>query len=459
LSLSPRRIKQYYALAFSLEALGRDGEAIEAYQEVLAAAPRHPHSRQANVRLSRLLVAKGRRSQAQESLTEALQQWPHNAALHAELGTLLADLKRPEEALAHYEMALQNDPENVHAHSGIALILLKQGERERALEHGRWGRLGEVNASEYRGQGQPLSLLVVLSGQGGGVPIARFADDRVFQTWTLIPEFFEGGPLPPHDLIFNAIGDAELCQEALERAQQILAEAKVPVLNRPAAVLLTGRGCNAQRMGQIPNVLTARTAEFSREHLETAVASMRWPLLVRSVGFQLGEHFVKVDNLEGLRAELPALPGSRLLVMEFIDTRIADGKFRKYRAMMVNGKVYPLHVAVSDHWKVHYFSAQMDRPEYRAEDEAFLRDMPGVVGPARMQALRDIQEKLGLDYAGIDFGLHPNGELVLFEANAMMWFDRAGDEGQPYRVAPFERVRQAVRDMLVNKARGCGAHA
>jgi len=37
-----------------------------------------------------------------------------------------------------------------------------------------------------------------------------------------------------------------------------------------------------------------------------------------------------------------------------------------------------------------------------------------------MEALAHIQATLGLDYAGIDFGLSDSGELLLFEANATM---------------------------------------
>ena len=49
------------------------------------------------------------------------------------------------------------------------------------------------------------------------------------------------------------------------------------------------------------------------------------------------------------------------------------------------GELYPLHVAISHNWKIHYFSADMaDFPEHRAEDAEFLADMPGVLGPRVM---------------------------------------------------------------------------
>ncbi len=46
--------------------------------------------------------------------------------------------------------------------------------------------------------------------------------------------------------------------------------------------------------------------------------------------------------------------------------------------------------------------------------------MPAILGPRAMTALANVQAALGLNYAGIDFGLAPDGSLLLFEANATM---------------------------------------
>jgi hypothetical protein len=121
--------------------------------------------------------------------------------------------------------------------------------------------------------------------------------------------------------------------------------------------------------------------------------------------------------------------------------------------MMVDGKLYPLHAAVSSNWKIHYFSAEMaDNPEHRAEDAAFLDDLPGVIGPRAMAALEKIQSVLGLDYGGIDFGLSESGEVLLFEANATMVV-LIPDEGAKwdYRRPAVEAIYKAVWTMLRNR--------
>ena len=176
----------------------------------------------------------------------------------------------------------------------------------------------------------------------------------------------------------------------------------------------------------------------------------RFPLLVRTPGFHTGRHFLRVESPEALAGAVAELPGKELTVIEFLNARGADGKVRKYRVMMIDGQLYPLHVAISSHWKIHYFTAEMaEQADHRAEDAEFLENMPGVLGPRAMEALAQIQAVLGLDYAGIDFGLSATGDLLLFEANATMVVNPPEpDERWAYRRPAVERIFAAVRRML-----------
>jgi hypothetical protein len=137
--------------------------------------------------------------------------------------------------------------------------------------------------------------------------------------------------------------------------------------------------------------------------------------------------------------------------MQRLDTRSADGWFRKYRVMTIGGELYPLHLAVSAEWKVHYFSASMgDHPEHRAEEERFLGDMDAALGPRAVEALRAIDALLGLDYGGIDFAIDAQGRVVVFEANASMLIAPiAPDERFAYRVPAFARATEAVQRLLL----------
>jgi hypothetical protein len=141
-------------------------------------------------------------------------------------------------------------------------------------------------------------------------------------------------------------------------------------------------------------------------------------------------------------------------VIEYLDARGKDGNARKYRVMMIAGRLYPLHLAISRNWKVHYFTSDMaDKPDHRAEEAAFLGDMASALGDKATAALRDIQDALGLDYAGIDFALGPDGDLLLFETNATMVISSpTPDERWAYRRAAIDTALKAVVAMILQKS-------
>jgi hypothetical protein len=287
-------------------------------------------------------------------------------------------------------------------------------------------------------------------------------DDKIFRTFVVLPNVYDpDAPLPEHQVAFNAIGDADLCGQALDRAVTLMDRTFAPVINAPAAVLQTGRAANARRLAEIPGVVAPVIANVSREALAAADASevlarkgLRFPLLLRAPGFHNGRHFVLVNNIESLSGALADLPGEELTAIQYLDARGADRQHRKYRVMMIGGWLYPLHLAVSPAWKIHYVTADMaENARHRAEEAEFLENMPGVLGSRAMAALAEIQNVLALDYAGIDFGLNADGDVLLFEANATMTvLPPERDRRWDYRRAAVQRVEEAVRKMLIDKA-------
>jgi hypothetical protein len=235
------------------------------------------------------------------------------------------------------------------------------------------------------------------------------------------------------------------------------------VLNKPAAVLATSRCENALRLANLPGVRTAKTmlypyALLAGEEGSAILAGdgFQFPLLLRVPGFHMGDHFIEVAEATSLAAQVATLPGAgqpdaNLLAIEYLDARGADGCARKYRAIFVDGQIYPLHLAISSNWKIHYFSADMaDRADHREEEAIFLGDMPSFLGEKAMTGLQAIHDTLGLDYGGIDFGLSPQGDILLFETNAAMVVEQpAPDARWDYRRAAVSRIHAAVRDMLM----------
>jgi glutathione synthase/RimK-type ligase-like ATP-grasp enzyme len=92
-----------------------------------------------------------------------------------------------------------------------------------------------------------------------------------------------------------------------------------------------------------------------------------------------------------------------------------------------------------------------DNEQNRAEDAAFLENMTGVLGERAVRALERICETLGLQYAGIDFGLSQGGKVVLFEANATMVVNPAEKDAKwDYRRPAVRKILDAITTLLKN---------
>jgi glutathione synthase/RimK-type ligase-like ATP-grasp enzyme len=427
---------------------GDDEGAKLAYVEVLRGDPRHFDALN---ELGTLALAGGYRSAARTAYAQAVQHHPGNPVGHVNLANVMREDNDLAGARRHYEAALAADPDLPEAHQGMSAVLSELG-LDGAEEHRRRGFSARPLVTRpYRGTAAAVPLLLLVSGRGGNIPTQLWIDDRRFTIHALYPEYFDPDALlPPHALVVNAVGDADLCALALTRAEALLAGNRAPVINAPARVRPTGRAENARRLAAIPGVIAPRIEVLPKTALAAVAAHLEFPLLLRSLGFHTGRHFVFVAERQDLERAAATLAGDELLAIEYLDARGEDGKARKYRVMFIDGVAYPLHLAISTDWKVHYFSADMAREaRFREEERRFLNDMPAVLGARAMRALEGIAGALGLEYAGVDFALARDGTVLVFEANAtMVVFPPTPDRMWDYRRPAIDTVLGAARRML-----------
>ncbi len=460
LAKAPQDIEGRFDRARLLTELGQAAEAKQAYLDLLALAPTHFGALN---NLGALLHATGFRTGARTCYAEAVARHPHNPSGHVNFANALFADNQGASARLQYQTALSLAPEQPEAHQGLANLLHDQGDFAAADRHRRRGFQDRaVTTLAYRGRNKPISVLLLVSAAGGNIPIRPYLDDRTFQVTVIVAEFFDpADPLPPHQLVVNSIGDADLCRAALDVAADLVARSDAPVINPPRAVMATSRIANALRLRTVPGVVTPVMASLRREVLAApdafdvlAAHGIAAPFLLRTPGYHNGRNFFRVDDTAGLTAALAALPGDEITAIQFLDARRADGTIAKFRVMIIDGRIFPLHAAISHHWKIHYASAEMaDHPDHQAEDSAFLDNMPAVLGPTAIKALAHVRDSLGLDYAGVDFSLNAAGDVLLFEANATMVVPGAEPHDHAaYRRAPVERIAEAIRRMLIERA-------
>jgi tetratricopeptide (TPR) repeat protein len=366
------------------------------------------------------------------------------------LGTVHMRAGDVAEAEAWFRAAIQLDPELVDAHQNLAALLQEAGRLAEASHH----RDRAFRNAALRIEAAPKAnhRVLVLSAAGtGNVPIETLLPRGSITRLKFFVEYAtekDWATLPPYDVVFNAIGDADLLpsgpwQEQLDRLGG-------RVLNAPSLVARTRRDRLPELLCGVPDVVVPGIVRHCGGE---SSLSLNFPVLVRPLGAHGGAGVTLATSMEGV-------PSAEAYLTEYHDYRSSDGYFRKYRVIYVGGVPYPYHLAVSAHWLVHYFSADMQEAAWkRAEEGQFLSCPSAILGPRAMTALAAIGRRLELDYAGIDFSILPDGRLLVFEANATMavhlndcpvLFD--------YKHRAVPRILNAFQQLLKDHARAALQH-
>ncbi len=398
---------------------------------------------------------------AETHFLKALELNPRDAGVHASLSSLYCREDRLEEGRRHALLALEIDPGERTAHENLARLFAREGRGDEARRHreAAFAERGFHVAGVAPGRTNVLVLVAADTGNTPDrflLPLDRYG--RIY--WVL--EYAQEGDLhalPPYDLVFNAIGDPDEAPRAAKAMEAFLKRNHKPVLNRPDAVARTARdGAPALLAGieglLVPKVARLAAADLSRKGLRAAArrAGIETPFIARPLGSHGGVGLTLVEDEAGAARRLAEAPGQDLYVTAFHDFRDGDGLYRKYRMFFVDREPYPYHLAVGERWLLHYESSgARAHPARLDEERRFLDDPEAALGPAALAAVREVGKRLDLDFAGMDFALAPNGQALLFEANATM-LAHPEPEGPTFHKNPsVERIFTAFRDMLARR--------
>ncbi len=268
--------------------------------------------------------------------------------------------------------------------------------------------------------------------------------------------------LPDHDVLFVAIAQSDQNMPLLKAIDTALASWSKPVLNKPKRIALMSRDQACALLLSAPGIampVTLRIARQALQHLADGELPLSailehsdFPIIVRPVDSHAGKDLDKIDTPTALAAYLQNLPHSEFYVSRFIDYRSQDGLFRKYRIVLIDGKPFICHLGISEHWMIHYLNAGMaDSAEKRAEEEHVMLDFDSGFAHKHAEAFRAIDDRVGLDYLGIDCGETADGKLLIFEIDSCMIIHALDPvEVFPYKQPQMTKVFHAFRQMLLD---------
>ena len=272
--------------------------------------------------------------------------------------------------------------------------------------------------------------------------------------------------IPEHDVAIVAIAECDRHLALLSALQPIVEAWPRPVLNRPERIAALSRTGVAAALADLPGAYVPPVVRVNRTQLAGAARGQddarcllpdgALPVIVRPVDSHGGHGLARLDSVDDIGRYLAQHADSEFYVSQYVDYRSPDGRFRKYRAALVDGVAHACHMAASEHWIVHYLSAGMaDSAEKRAEEAEFIARFDSDFGRRHAAAFAGIHARLGLEYVVIDCAEGPDGRLLLWEADhcgvvhAMEPMDLF-----PYKRRQMANVFAAFRDLLMHTAHG-----
>ncbi len=438
---------------------GKPHEAIAYYLEALKLNPSHWPTR---TNLVQALSATKQYIIAKALLLELLAERPEDGTIRHQLGKVHFELDEIEPALACFEQAIALNPRDSDSLYWIGGIKQRLGDNEAAqASYARAAQIQPLIRRPAIKSPADFRVLAFYAPFGGNTPTEYLFKNACYETDTLA--LFENNAYDAEafkqgiQVVVNLISDVDQAGALLPLAADLADRFGRPTVNDPRKILRTTRDMVADLLAdipgcRIPKILRqqART-ELSVERLQTAFPHAT-SILARPVGTHGGDDFDKIDNPAELAAYLARPADTDRYFIEYADYRSADGFFRKYRFIFVDGQVLPYHLAIGNDWKVHHVNTDMANQAWMQQEEAtFLNDPARVFNAANYQALRTIRERIGLEYFGIDCGLDAIGNLVVFEVNASMLVHDDNREF-PYKDPAVRRIKAAFDAMLAKLA-------
>jgi glutathione synthase/RimK-type ligase-like ATP-grasp enzyme len=325
----------------------------------------------------------------------------------------------------------------------------------------------------------PLPRLRVLAlaaatDMGGNTPLEFLLEDSDIELNTLyvVPGMPLPQPLPAHDIAMVIAPVSESVSDTLSEITQLVKTWPRPVLNLPQNIFQLDRDRLHVLLKSAPGISIPTTARLSRKNLleiahngellRDGITDGGFPLIVRPIDGHAGLGLAKLELASDIDTYLSQRQESDFFISPYVDYSGADGLFRKYRIVFVDGRPHACHMAISDQWKIWYYNADMAQcAAHRAEEAQFMANFDGEFARRHGAALAETARRIDLEYFGIDCAETKDGKLLIFEAdNAMIVHNMDPVDVFPYKAPQMQKIFNSFTAMLyrhADTAQACAA--
>lgn len=362
--------------------MDRAQDAIAVYLHAISLDPAHWPAR---TNLAEALIATRQYVIARALLLELIAERPRDSQIRNRLGKVHFNLGEADRAIECFGQAIALDPADADSGYWIGSIKQTAGELEAAeTAYARAAKLQPLIRRPACKSPAEFRVLALYAPFGGNTPTEYLFESASYDVNTLpviADNAYDVERLRGEgDIVVNLLSDADQGNAELSVAAGLADGLARPVVNHPRKVQRTTREAVAHLLEgikgcRIPKVLRlAAGSEASIEALRSEIASTL-PVLFRPAGTHGGDDFEKLESAADLDALLQRTLATDHYLIEYVDYRSADGYFRKYRFIFVDGEILPYHLAIGEDWKVHHDSTDMaDHPWMQREEAAFLND-------------------------------------------------------------------------------------
>ncbi len=303
-------------------------------------------------------------------------------------------------------------------------------------------------------------VLVTAGDLMANTPVDFLLDDPIFHVEYVfvLPGDPAPDPLPEHDVCLVGVAYSTANAPVLDALSSAAARWTKPVVNHPGNVLKTSRHGIADALRGAAGVVVppiVRVAKSDLRSLATALPDgLNYPVLIRPIDTHAGNALQKLDRPQDLDSYMRNADAAEFYIAQFCDYSGPDGLYRKLRIVLIDGAPFLCHMALRDHWMIHYLNAGMtEDPAKRSAEASAMAAFDRAFVPRHRTAFAEIHRRTGLDYLILDCAEGRDGRLLIFEADTgMIVHDMDPVDLFPYKPPQMSRVFAAFHRAIERRA-------